>query len=244
MQRVIILGLFIMLVGSSAAIGDIVGSTDDPMTIGGGARPLGMGKAYSAVGDDADASFLNPAGLANFRGPQGMGMFTNLLGDIYYTEFCGATPSRMGVFGVGYVNTGVSEVLTPVGTSEVYSDYHDTMLVLTYATPLSRFFGYGRNVFLGANIKYFSRGWTGGVHSVATALSMDLGFKYVINPYLSFGLNRQNILPIGFGSVFRWPSGAEESISSIYKVGLAVRPKQFNKKLLIAFDADLPAQSG
>ena len=35
----------------------------DPLYIGVGARPLGMGKAYVGYAEDGDALFTNPAGL-------------------------------------------------------------------------------------------------------------------------------------------------------------------------------------
>ena len=54
----------------------IVESTDDPMAVGGGARSIGMGKAFAAVADNADTMFINPAGLAGLKGPEAMAMFT------------------------------------------------------------------------------------------------------------------------------------------------------------------------
>ena len=44
-----------------------VGSFSDPMYIGVGARPLGMGKAYVAVAQDGETLFLNPAGLGRLN---------------------------------------------------------------------------------------------------------------------------------------------------------------------------------
>ncbi|OGB87890.1 hypothetical protein A3J44_05110 [candidate division WOR-1 bacterium RIFCSPHIGHO2_02_FULL_45_12] len=236
--------LTLLAFGSCPAISAIVGTTDDPMIIGGGARPLGMGRANTAIADDADGAFINPAGIAAIKAPQAMTMYTNLLGDVYYTEYCGVIPGSFGVVGAGFVNTGVSQVLTFVGSTGVFADYHDTLFVLTYSTPLARFFGYSRNVFFGINLKYFSRGWTGGATQTSTGWSSDFGIKYIYNPYLSFGYNRQNFLPVDLGGVVRYSSGAEEAIASVHKVGIAVKPMRFGNKLLIAYDADLPVQSG
>lgn len=219
--------------------------TDDSTTIGGGARPLGMGRAFVGVADDADAPFINPAGIAGIRSPQVMSMFTNLLGEVYYVELSGVIPAPFGTMGAGYIATGVNQVLTPISSTEsVYTDYHDNLFLLTYSTPLARFFDYGRNFYVGVNAKVFTRGWSGGVSQSALGYSVDLGLKYVATPYLSFGFNRQNILPVALGGVLRWPSGAEEAVAGLYKLGLAVKPKQFSDKLLLAADLDLPAQSG
>ncbi|MBN3033689.1 MAG: hypothetical protein JW873_06305 [Candidatus Saganbacteria bacterium] len=218
---------------------EVIGSRDDPLTIGGGARPIGMGRAFTAVVDDADAAFINPAGLGSLKGPAAMAMYTNLLGEVYYNEFTGAVPTPYGSFGLGYITTGVSNI----PTSGLPSDYYDSLLTLTYATPLANYFYYGRNIFVGANYKIFNSGYTGGINQFATGMSADLGVKVVVSPHLAFGVNRQNLLPVSMGGVVKLSSGAEESLASITKVGVAVKPVPW-PKLLVAFDADLPAQTG
>src|SRR5690348_3174315 len=40
------------------------------LDFGAGARPLGMGGAFTAVADDVDSLYWNPAGLATFRSSQ------------------------------------------------------------------------------------------------------------------------------------------------------------------------------
>lgn len=221
----------------------VIGTTDDSMSIGGGARPIGMGRAHTAVVEDADAPFINPAGLASLKGPEAMAMYTNLLGEVYYQEFSGAVPTPYGTFGLGYINTGVNNIVVP--DTPVPTDYYDSLLSFTYATPLANYFQYGRNVFVGANYKIYNRGYTGGHSELgqATGFSGDIGVKLAVNQYLSFGLCRQNFIPVSMGSVIRLSSGAEESLASITKIGTAIKPVPL-PKLLIAADADLPAQTG
>ncbi|MBN2407725.1 MAG: hypothetical protein JXJ19_08510 [Elusimicrobia bacterium] len=48
------------------------------LDIGAGARAMGMGGAFTAVSDDATASYWNPAGLAGLSGFQGSFMFQRL----------------------------------------------------------------------------------------------------------------------------------------------------------------------
>jgi hypothetical protein len=198
-----------------------------------------MGRAHTAVAEDSDAAFINPAGLAGLKGPEVMAMNTNLLGDVYYYEVSGAVPTPNGVFGAGYITTGV----TGIPTTPIPSDYYDSMLTISYAVPLANFVNYGNNVFVGANYKLFNRGYTGGISKTSTGFSADLGAKFIVNQHLSFGINRQNILPVSMGSVLRLSGGAEESFLGITKVGAAIKPVPW-PKLLIALDADLPAQTG
>ncbi len=242
MKYLILLPLLLLVLGGQTSQAAVVGYTDDAMIVGGGARPIGMAKAFCAIAEDADAPFINPAGIAGLKGPQAMSMFTNLMGDVYYSEFSGAIPSPYGTVGVGYLTTGVSRIPTPIGTTVVYTDYYDSLLLFTYSTPLGRFFEYGRNVFVGVNYKLFSRGWTGGVNMSATGVSADLGIKYIHSTHLSFGFNRQNILPVSMGGVVRWGSGTEEALMGINKLGMAVKPF-FNRSVVLAVDIDLPAVS-
>lgn len=137
MRALIILLLFSL--SAAAALAANIDLTDDPMMIGGGARPLGMGRAFTAVVEDADAAFINPAGSANLRGPQAMSMFTNLLGEIYYVELCGGIPTLYGTFGAGYVATGINNVLYPASTGNVNADYYDHLFLLSYSAPLALF---------------------------------------------------------------------------------------------------------
>jgi hypothetical protein len=237
--------LFFLLACSAPARADIVGQTDDPMVISGGARPMGMGRAFTAIASDADAAFINPAGIAGLKGPQAMVMTTNLLmGEVYYTQFSGAIPADYGTVGIGLISTGVSQIPTTTDSTTVFTDYYDTLMLLSYSTPLSRYFNFGRNIFLGANFKLFNRGWTGGINRTATGRSLDLGIKYIITPYFSVGLCRQNVLPVSMGGVLNWSSGAEESIASMTKLGLAVKPIPLGGNVLFAYDIDLPAFSG
>ncbi|MFH1826217.1 MAG: hypothetical protein ABH823_02875 [bacterium] len=244
-MKLIVAILCFCLVGPAAWAIDPTVYTDDSSVIGGGARPLGMGRAFVAIVDDADAPLINPAGNASLKTPQLITMFTNLMGEIYYAEYCTAIPTKLGVIGAAYVNTGTSHVEIDLADDLiVYADYHDTLFILSYSSPLARFVNIGRNVFVGLNLKYFSRGWTGGYSNTATGLSADFGVKYVVTPYLSLGFNRQNFLPVDFGGVVRSTSGAEESIAGLYKVGVAIKPFHFKRKLLLAYDVDLPSQSG
>ena len=243
MKKILLSVIAGYLICGLPALAAVIGSTDDAMTIGGGARPIGMGRAHTAVVEDSDAPFINPAGLASLKGPEAMAMYTNLLQSVYYQEFSGAVPTPYGTFGAGFINTGVNGIVT--SDTPIPTDYYDSLLTLSFATPLANYFTYGNNVFVGGNLKLYNRGYTGG-HSdlgTATGKSADLGVKVVVNQHLAFGLCRQNILPVSMGGVIRLNSGAEETLAGIWKVGTAIKPVPW-PKLLIALDADLPAETG
>ncbi len=236
--------MLVFLIISLPVFAAVIGETDESTRIGGGARPLGMGGAYSAVADDADAMFINPGGLAGLKGPQAMAMFTSILQDVYYTEFCGAIPTDFGTVGMGYIATGTNNIPTSVEGQTLPTDYYDGMLLFTYSSPLARFFEYSRNVFVGANLKIYSRGWSGGINEFASGWSGDFGIKYVASPYLSFGLVRQNFVPVSLGSKIVWDNEIEESLSGSTNVGVALRSNLLKENLLFTMDYDLPSFSG
>ena len=119
----------------------------DLSEIGVGARPLGMGKAYFAVADDASAIFTNPAGLGlsdrlNYTSMSGV-----MLNDANYLMLGISDSFLIGKFGLGYVSAGVGSIpltrLVGSGpTLEVQrydqTDYSSSMILFSYGTKLSR----------------------------------------------------------------------------------------------------------
>ncbi len=64
------------------------------LKLGVGARPVAMGGAYTAVSDDADALFWNPAGLAQLQGAQGTVMVMTLFRDVTCASGGAVLPTR------------------------------------------------------------------------------------------------------------------------------------------------------
>src|SRR3989339_410138 len=82
----------------------------DPTDIGVGARPLAMGKAYTAVADDGSAMFINPAGLSTSNSLKIVSMNGNLLSEIPYTMMGISQPMLGGNVAIGYVGLGVAGI--------------------------------------------------------------------------------------------------------------------------------------
>ena len=75
-----------------------------------GARPIGMAGAFVAVADDAEASFLNPAGMSQVGRFALTSYYTRLFGlkELAQISVSGVAPTGLGHFGLFYHGLGSS----------------------------------------------------------------------------------------------------------------------------------------
>ncbi|MBI5700877.1 S-layer homology domain-containing protein [Candidatus Saganbacteria bacterium] len=209
----------------------------DPMYIGVGARPLGMGKAYVAVAEDGDALFINPAGLGKATTPKLTSMYTNLLGDVNYMVLGGVYPqTQNSAIGAGAVISSISgiDLRDSSGASSGTGSWGNSVFFLSYGVNLEE-----SNLQLGGSFKYFSQGGAGAAtieSASASGMGFDLGAVYSPSENLSLGVSAQN--PIG--TKMQSSNRIENTIPSLFKVGgsLKLKPAE-SQKLIIAADMDL-----
>jgi len=109
------------------------------LKLGVGARAGGLGGAFSAISDDATATFWNPAGLTNSRAQVAF-THTEWLQDIT-NEFLAITfPAFRGTVGLSFYANNVGGIerrlnpsVEPIGTVEA----NDVALGLSYATSIN-----------------------------------------------------------------------------------------------------------
>lgn len=191
----------------------------DLSEIGVGARPLGMGKAFISLADDASAVFLNPAGLARNNNLNLVSMSGTMFGDVNYLVVGAADNSPLGKFGIGFINSSVSSIplttITGSGSTAAISqygatDFNSSQLIFAYGSKLSRFLknGAGSNIAFGGSLKYFLQGFSGGgapmQEAVGGGMDADFGLIWDASRAVSLGLNLQNFLPVSFGGKFVW----------------------------------------
>ena len=70
------------------------------LKIGAGARPTAMGEAFTAIADDVNAVYFNPAGLAQIQRPEITAMHTQWFQGLDYAFGAFALPTEAGTFGI------------------------------------------------------------------------------------------------------------------------------------------------
>ena len=204
----------------------------DPTEIGIPARPLGLGRAYAALGDDANGMFLNPAALGWMKNWQVTSMSQRLLGEVNYLSLGGVYPTNYGNIGIGYLNSSLGDI--PITTSETRSlpigvlSYSSNVVALSYGVELKKFFPkieIVKDSTAGANLKFFSQSFSGTTEPAsASGYDLDLGVQYQAYPWLKLGISQLNTLPMSLGAKLTWSGGyATESIPSLTKIGAAVK---------------------
>ncbi|MFC1559856.1 S-layer homology domain-containing protein [Candidatus Margulisiibacteriota bacterium] len=211
---------------------------DDPVKLGIGARPIGMGKAFVAVADDANAIFMNPAGLSTLKGWDIASMSTSFMDTYQYMVLGGAYPVNGATYGFGYVSSRVGQIPVSGGGT---TDFENTVLILSYATYageyLSGWLGEEEDVHVGANFKLFSKGFSGATSAHGTGFNADFGMLYTPSgsEWITYGLNIQNGIPAWLGGGIGGGIAAEE-IPMLAKIGAAFK---VNRDILVAVDKDM-----
>ncbi|MFA5840448.1 MAG: S-layer homology domain-containing protein [Candidatus Margulisiibacteriota bacterium] len=187
-----------------------------------GARPLGMGNAYSGGLDDASAIFTNPAALTLSNGLKFTSMSGSLLADANYLQVGIANNSALGMIGIGYVGAGVGGipiVSVTASTVEVtgLSNYNNGMLFLSWASELNRFTSLKiKNVSVGANFKYLFQGYTGGGTTMEAdngrGYNADIGLLWQTSQWARLGLDAKNLFTFS-------NTGSENSLPPVLRIG-------------------------
>lgn len=216
MKKIFFAFISFLIVNSAVFCGVVY--YDDPLAVGIGARPIGMGRAFVAIADDGNAIFMNPSGLATQNKWHFSSMSTNFMNEYQYTMLSGVYPTPDGVYGLGYVSSQIGDIITDGGGT---ADFYNQAFVFSYGRYVGDiwkgYMGGERNLYAGANLKYYSKGFGGDVTAAGAGYNFDLGLKYVPEKWISYGLTVQNVL---MGSKIGGDFEPED-MPSVVKVGAA-----------------------
>jgi hypothetical protein len=206
---------------------------------GWGARPVGMGGAFTAIADDANASLFNPAGLTQVQWNEVSAMYARLFSgltlysgndstggdqvhlDQSYLAYV-SKPTKFGSFGLSWANFNTTHL------------YREDTVALTYARNLGDFIpSLNNDLSLGANVKYLRRGisldastandpvFSGGSNASGVAFDVGVLYKPEQGPLAGWrlGFTGQNLNQpnVGFGE--------KDAVPIAWRLGLGYQSK-------------------
>ncbi|MBI4054704.1 MAG: PorV/PorQ family protein [Elusimicrobia bacterium] len=210
------------------------------LKVGAGGRPAGMGEAFSAVADDANAIYYNPAGLAFLERAEVTGMHNQFFQGLDYEFAAFALPlrdpaaaansgggaGRLGTLGVAIYNLsvdGLERRLTDTDAPAGSFEASDFAYAMSFARKLSE------RTSLGLTAKYVRQKLDS---EKASAFAADLGALHHLQ-----GLPLS--LSLGVRHLGSQPKFKEESdpLPTVIFAGAGYR---FRKNLIFAADLGLP----
>lgn len=210
----------------------IVGQIFDPgatgytfVKLGVGVRPVAMGNAFTAISDDGNAVFWNPAGLGVVNSYYVAGMLMNHLTYFNYYNLTSAIPvGKSGTVGIGLSYLGASDIEYSE-RGEEFGEFtnSDMLLNIGYGRSLGRrgiiSLGGALKVVRGQLYRYSSYG-----------VLADLGL--ILNPisYVYLGTVIKNLgTPRRFIEMWEYPPVN-------FRQGVAVKLPVGNNQLALSFD--------
>ncbi len=233
--------------------------TADFLTLGVGARVLGMGGAGTALSADAYAPYWNSAALGQLTRYEVSFMHSTLNGEDAY-DFVGYIHplKKRGALGVSWLRVGVDDIpitglpvaSRPIGATnrpEVIGTFNNTDNVFLFASGWRLPSLYGMDLRAGGTLKLI---YMGGYRSTnAIGGGADIGFIAMTNPEKSHHLTLGLQVSDAFQTKLYWntppPSAAltshTETIPPHLKIGIATTHKLniFRSALILALDTHI-----
>ena len=196
------------------------------------ARTLGMGSAFTAVSDDSNGMYSNPAGLDYVPYPEATMMYRQGFLDTY----CGSVNYLQPLMGKGTLAIGIMkfdggniELKYLDGRVETVKMEQDMVTTIGYGHNLTFLHlpaSFGEKIFLGANVK-FIQSTLGGIYNANTS-AVDFGVLYrTIEGKFSVGLSMQN-----FGTGLKYRNTADQ-LPTTTKLGIAYRSMEWSENSVI-----------
>ncbi len=200
---VAILGLFTSLAFASE---DFAGGQGGAfLRIPVGARPAGLGNAFTAIADDGSAPFFNPAGLCQIKGTRFGAMYNVMsLDRMSYQASLIVGSSRNAALAVTFNSIGVNDIIEcdPVsGPTGNFFSSNDMVLGISAGGKIISLLSFG------AGAKYMTQSID---DNKATGFAFDLG-AMVMTP-VSSGLIKQLRLGaslLNFGGKMKWDTDSD-----------------------------------
>ena len=199
-------------------------SAADFLTIGVGAKAAGMGGAYTAISEGAQASYWNPAGLTSIEGGEILLAHFDWYQDISLEH--GSFAKKLN----DKTTIGASITYLDYGTIKRYdqngAELSNDITAYDWAGAIS--FGYNTsdNFSVGISAKYVNQKID---EMSGSAFAADLGFKYFANKFTLAGFLGN------FGSKMKFES-TQEKLPTTARIGVSFYP--LSQSFMTSFEAE------
>ena len=192
--------------------------TAEFLSIGVGAKALGMGGAYVAIANDGSAVFWNPAGLAQLPKREISLMHSSRFSGLVHANFVSLVlpDKNQNAFGLSYLRIGIEDI--PKSTK---LDQNDRPIIEGYFndTEHAVLFSFARqstaDFYFGANLKTIHQ--VIGDHS-SLGFGLDFGALYKYAEHLKFGIMLQDLT----GTYVFWDTGKRDIRYPALQWGVAI----------------------
>ncbi len=214
------------------------------LSLGVGARALGMGGAFVGVADDVTACFWNPSGLSLLGRKELCLMHAETFGSLLNQDFVAYTFPRLQNdrssaigFSLQRLGGGGVKITDLEKKGQEISDSNRVVLLREEShADYALFFSYSQQMkpklFWGANLKLIYRDL---VSASAFGIGGDLGLFAQPYSFLSLGVNLMDLT----SSLLFYDNGTTENINPTTKLGVAIGHKLQDFYLILATDADI-----
>jgi hypothetical protein len=233
---ILLLSVFALLLGTipAAANGSAGASAAAFLRHPVGARPAGMGGAFTAIADDANALYFNPGALprTEWLACQGSSAFLSM-DRAQYEGVVVLNLPELAAFGLSVNRFGISDIDRRDATGNPIGTFDDSELALTL--------GAGRqllpNLGVGASFRYLR-------HSLADVDASGFGFDVGLHSRIEVDMEYVNAVNVGvsfsnLGADLEWdtPSSHTDEIDVTRRLGAAVEAAATEEiELLAAID--------
>jgi len=212
-------GILLILANIASAAGQ-AGLDIAVLKAGVGARPLGMGGAFTAIADNADAPYWNPAGLSQIKQQEINTMQTKLSTDTdhYYISY--VRPLGRGTLGISWIQVGIGTITQTSATLDAWNEvqtinvfsYFSNAYMLSYGLPLNP------NISVGMTAKYLTSDMFQIAGGQAYGYSVTPGLLLVLRN-VRMGVKIDELL-----NEQSWGTGTTEKVPAKARLGVAVKP--------------------
>lgn len=204
--------LFLVFIAIPAWSAADAGLPGEFLEFGAGARPMGMGRAFTGLADDVDSISFNPAGLASYRSSQVTLQEVPLPVDGDHQYIAYSQPLyALGSLGIAIINLDAGDV------DRVNSQ--NIKIGKFGARETGYLIGYGQRMsdklFIGGTAKMAEKNIDA---TTKRGFGADVGGLYRWNDRVRFGAMIRNLIPPTYGF-----SSDDESFPIIFRAGSSVK---------------------